>query len=191
MAENSNTQIDAMLALVGGQIGNINTALPGKIVSYSAGKAVVQPTGQKRFSDGDVLDYPQVHNVPVCWPSFAGGQAGVKGPVKAGDKCLLVFSQSANDGSDDMRQHDLTDAYAVMCDPGNVGASGTNDALTMYYGGASVSISEGGVITITGSVIINGEVVQSGGDMSSNGIVVATHTHGGVQAGGAQTQPPS
>lgn len=38
---------------------------------------------------------------------------------------------------------------------------------------------------------INGTVEQSGGNMSSNGIVVHTHKHGGVSSGGSNTGGPA
>ncbi len=37
---------------------------------------------------------------------------------------------------------------------------------------------------------ISGTIVQTGGTLSSNGIVLATHTHPGVQAGGSNTGGP-
>ena len=191
MAENSNSIEDAILGLVQGQLSDVNTALPGVIVSYENGCARVVPTGKKRFADGDELDFPVIPNVPVCWPSFAGGTAGLKGPINAGDKCLIVFAQQATDGSDDLRQFDMTDAYAVMCDPANAG--GGNDALTLFFGGASVSIDAGGSVTIEapGGLTINGQVVQSGGTMTSEGVIVSTHTHKGVQSGAANSGPPN
>lgn len=39
--------------------------------------------------------------------------------------------------------------------------------------------------------VIKGVVEQSGGNMTSNGVVVHTHTHGGVVSGGAKTGGPS
>ena len=37
---------------------------------------------------------------------------------------------------------------------------------------------------------ISGSITQTGGTLSSNGIVLATHTHGGVRAGGDSTGGP-
>lgn len=37
---------------------------------------------------------------------------------------------------------------------------------------------------------INGPITQTGGALSSNGIVLGTHTHGGVQSGGSSTGGP-
>jgi hypothetical protein len=150
MAETSNNPVDALLELVRSQMLDVNTCVPGVIVSYSGGKARVSPTVKKRFADGDVLDYPIIPNVRVCWPSFNGGQAGVKGPIKQGDKCLIVFAQQAVDNSDDLRMFDLQDAYAVMCDLGEAGAgdSRNNEDLTMFFGNAHVHITKAGAVNI-------------------------------------------
>lgn len=149
MAEQSSNVLDALQSLINARLIDVNTSLPATIVSYSNGIARVMPKAKKRFADGDVLDYPIIPNVRVCWPSFAGGAAGIKGPVKAGDNCLLVFSQQAIDGSDDLRMFDLQDAYAVMCDLGNVGGdSDNNDDLTLFFGGAYLRITESGELKI-------------------------------------------
>lgn len=149
MSESSNNTLEALVGLIRSQLLDVNTAIPGTIVSYAGGVAHVKPIGKKRFADGDVLDFPTIPNVRVCWPSFAGGSAGVKGPVKAGDKCLLVFAQQAVDGSDDRRMFDLQDAYAVMCDLGNVGGdAGANNAMTMYFGSAYIRLTEAGKLEI-------------------------------------------
>jgi phage baseplate assembly protein V len=37
---------------------------------------------------------------------------------------------------------------------------------------------------------MTGNISHSGGSLSSNGIVLHTHKHGGVQTGGGQTQGP-
>ena len=38
--------------------------------------------------------------------------------------------------------------------------------------------------------VISGSITQTGGTLSSNGIVLATHTHTGVQPGGGNTGGP-
>jgi len=229
MAERS--PIDTLLGLIKSQTVDINTALPGIIVSYADGIASVKPTASKRFEDGDVVEFPTIPNVRVCWPSFAGGLAGVKGPVLAGDRCMLVFSQQAIDGTDDRRTHDLQDAYAVMVDLGRAGAgdSGNNIEMTMWYGPGSIQITSAGQIKInapagviidtpstlnTGTLTteglltyqagmvgstsgggatatINGSLVQTGGELSSEGTVLHTHVHTGVQSGSSNTGAPA
>lgn len=179
MAEFDNG-IDALLGLIKSQTMEIYTCLQGSIVSYKDGKATVSPVGSRRFDDGDEMPYPHIFDVPVLWPSFAGGTAFIKGPVRAGDKCLLVFSQSAIDGTDDRRTHDLTDAHAIMCDLGSAsGKASNNDSLMMAFGESFLKIGENGDIEIssTGSLKI----------VAPNGIEAispATHFAGSVASDG-------
>lgn len=180
MSESTSNPIDALQSLINSRLLDVNTSLPATIVSYANGVARVQPKPKKRFSDGDILDYPIIPNVRVCWPSFAGGQAGVKGPVKAGDNCLLVFSQQAVDGSDDRRMFDLQDAYAVMCDLGEIdGDSSNNDDLTMFFGSAYLRLTASGELKInapggttidTPSTLNNGTLTTTGQFTYQNGM---------------------
>ncbi|KNC17476.1 baseplate assembly protein [Pantoea sp. RIT-PI-b] len=43
---------------------------------------------------------------------------------------------------------------------------------------------------INSEIVMNGEVTQGGGDMSSNGVVVDKHKHGGVKSGGDTSGGP-
>lgn len=199
MSESSNSVIESLQGFINARLLDVNTSIPGVIVSYADGLARVQPTGKKRFADGDTLDYPIIPGVRVCWPSFAGGTAGVKGPIRPGDRCLLVFSQQAIDGTDDMRLFDLSDAYAVMVDLGNVGGdSGNNDSMTMYFGAASIRITEAGAMifnapggatfnspSTTNTGILTGQEVLAG-----DGTSLSTHVHSGVQFGPSNTGQP-
>lgn len=179
MAEQINF-VDALRKLIDSKTGEINTSLPGVIVSYANGRATVQPTPKRRFADGDVLPFPILQNVRVCWPSFAGGMAGVKGPVLAGDKCLIVFAQQAVDGSDDMRRFDISDSYVIPCDLGTTGAgdSGNNADLTVFYGPGAIRISASGSVTITapGGVSIDSPSVSNNGTLSNSGAVSMAST---------------
>ena len=200
MSEPSNNIIDALQGFMNARLLDVNTSIPGVIVSYANGLARVQPTGKKRFADGDTLDYPIIPGVRVCWPSFAGGAAGIKGPVRPGDKCLIVFSQQATDGTDDMRLFDLSDAYAVMVDLGNVGAgdSANNGAMTMYFGAASIQITEDGgiVINAPGGTTINSPTTTNTGILTGSevlagdGTSLSAHVHSGVQSGPSNTGQP-
>lgn len=184
MAENTNA-VDALLALIQSQLLEVNTCLPGVIVSYAGGRASVRPTGRKRFADGDALDFPVIHDARVCWPSFAGGAAGVKGPILPGDRCLLVFAQQAVDGTDDRRAFDLSDCYVIPCHLGSVGSGGDNASMSLFYGGAGVAVSASGQVTITApaGVVITAPTVQASGSITAVGDVggagksLATHRH--------------
>lgn len=188
MAESSTNIIDALVGLVRSQLLDVNTAIPGTIVSYANGLAKVKPTGKKHFADGDALEYPIIPNARVCWPSFAGGQAGVKGPVNPGDKCLLVFSQQATDGSDDRRMFDLQDVYAVMCDLGASAApSDDNATMMMFFGGAFLKLSSGGALTINapGGVTITTPATTNTGTLTTQGLLTYQAGMSGTGSGGA------
>lgn len=199
MAETSNDLVEALQGMIRSQLLDVNTCMPGTIVSYANGLARVQPVGKKRFADGDALDYPVIPNVRVCWPSFAGGAAGVKGPVKPGDNCLLVIAQQAVDGSDDRRMFDLSDAYAVMCDVGNAGAgdSGNNDTMTMFFGAAFIKLTASGQLLINapGGTVVTTPSLSNSGTLSNAGAVNMASTldvaeqvtaPGGVNIGGIE-----
>lgn len=68
-------------------------------------------------------------------------------------------------------------------------------AVSLPAGGTATLDAPGGA-TINGNVTINGDVavsatVAASGDVTGGGISLASHTHGGVQAGSAQTGAPS
>jgi hypothetical protein len=178
MAEFTSDFLASIGNMMDSKMLDINTSIDGVIVSYDAGLATVQPIGQKRFADGDVLDFPPIRRVPVRWPSFNGGQAGFKGPVTPGDKCQLIFSQQASDGSDDMRRFDLSDAYAIIASNETVQGGGNNDDCIMWFGGAYIKITPAGAVEInapagmkviaptnefTGAVLIRGMLTFMGG----------------------------
>jgi len=52
-------------------------------------------------------------------------------------------------------------------------------------------VVEADLTRINSEVVISGDVTQSGGAMSSNGIVVDSHKHTGVQSGGSLTGGPA
>lgn len=139
---------EALREFIRSELIDVNTSIEGVIVSYASGKASVRPIGKKRYQDGDALDFPVVTDVPVRWPTFAGGNAGVKGPVQAGDKCILVFSQQAIDGTDDTRRFDLSDCYAVMVDGSTQSQGGNNDDMVMYFGSAYIRLTAAGKLEI-------------------------------------------
>jgi hypothetical protein len=101
---------------------NMHTCIPGKIDSFDAEKclAKVTPTGQFKQPNGKLLDYPQVHDVPVVLLQSAGQDCTIAYPIKAGDGCILFFSEQEldkfRDGEDakcDLR-FDLTNAICLV-----------------------------------------------------------------------------
>ncbi|EHF8259118.1 hypothetical protein B8Z58_005064, partial [Enterobacter roggenkampii] len=105
----------------------IRVALPGIIQSFDPDTvtATVQPSvrSMERDNDGNTTtdDYPLLVDVPVIFPR--GGGCTLTFPVKAGDECLVIFSDRCidfwwqNGGIQepaDPRMHDLSDAFAIV-----------------------------------------------------------------------------
>lgn len=83
----------------------------------------VQPIVNKKYIDGEILEYPEILSVPVQFPSSS--TSALTFPINQGDNVLLVFSQkgldvfksgatSAHDPID-MRSFDKRDAIAIPC----------------------------------------------------------------------------
>lgn len=215
MSEESDI-IQALQVMMETQVSEVNTTLPGTIVSYDAAsrRAVVQITQPKMLADGTPLEAPKVASVPVVWPTGAGGQAGLTIPLKAGDGLMLNFAQrslegwlsGSDDAPDDPRQHDISDAVAV---PGLAasGVSANPNDLELHFGpvklrlkpdggavletaGGNLTISADGVAAFTGPrVTVQGDVVVQG-DVTAGTISLRNHVHTGVQPGGGFSGVP-
>lgn len=143
-----NDPTDALKHLIDSHLADaVNTALECVIVSYSAGRVTVKPIGTKNFTDGDSNAFPQLYDLPLHWPQGDGGNCGVKIPVKAGDKCLAVFSQQPQDEGDteQVRRFSMADGY-VIPGVGYSDAKPGNDNLMLYYGDAYIEITPDGKI---------------------------------------------
>lgn len=105
----------------------LRVSLPGIIQSFDpdACTCTVQPaiSGQKADDNGKYqsVPLPLLVDVPVIFPR--GGGCTITFPVNAGDECLIVFSDRCidfwwqNGGIQepvDPRQHDLSDAFAII-----------------------------------------------------------------------------
>lgn len=191
------------------RIKRLHTALPGRIVAFDTARQVasVQPMIEQQLMDGSRQPLPMLPDVPVQFPR--GGGFVLTFPVKPGDECLLVFNERCIDGwwhsgasSEplDYRQHDLSDAVAVMgisSLPQVVPAFATDAVeLRRLDGSAYVRLDEGGTLTLDGAkVLIKCPVVfEAGmtgkGDVVSSGISLERHLHGQVMAGPAVTGVP-
>lgn len=117
----------AMKTLSDSIFSMLRVSLPGIIESYDpiANTCTVQPaiTGQVADAAGNFKSapLPLLVDVPVVFPR--GGGCTITFPVKAGDECLVVFSDRCidfwwqNGGVQepvDPRQHDLSDAFAFI-----------------------------------------------------------------------------
>lgn len=189
------------LELIKSELMEINTGLPAEIVSYSKGIASVRPIGKQSFKDGRSLEYPVIHDVPVQWPRFCGGNAGFKAKISAGDRCWLSFSQRSMDGftagsGDDIRAFDLNDCVAQMGVYSSTKSQWeeNNDSTVMYFGSAAVQITEGGEIHMYGTKIhhhapvVGDEDAIYQGEVIGDGVSSSNHIHRDVH--GTYTSTP-
>lgn len=86
-----------MLKMIDRVLMEMNTAMPGYILSYDYEKnlAVVQPGLKRKFKGSDPELLPPISNVPVCFPRM--GEAHIRFPVNPGDEGQLVFQQRSID----------------------------------------------------------------------------------------------
>lgn len=187
---------------------NVHTSMPAIVVDYDPNSRTLsaQPAIQRVFSEGEGLsgnvNLPVCVDVPVQFPS--GGGYEITFPVKAGDECLLIFSERCLDGwfetgkptpPKDFRQHDLSDAVAIVgirskpnVNPtwgGGVEISGENgrirlndEAVELGMGGAFLKLTQGGLET---------NVDIKAPNLVTDKYDVNEHFHGGVEVGGGNT----
>src|SRR5574337_198010 len=115
------TMTDAVRNAVLYQLMNIHTAFPAQIIDYdyTTKKASVQPSLNKKYTDGTVQPMPVLSNVPVIFPYASG--ASITFPVNEGDYCLVICCERSIDDwlniggqltPSDPRKLDLSDAVA-------------------------------------------------------------------------------
>lgn len=196
MAEHSDF-IDALTQMIGGELDQINTAIPCTIVEYRSGRVSVRPNGKKQYPDGDSNPFPVIHNLRVIWPEFAGGKAGIKGPMLPGDAAMMIVCQQSIDDPDDLRKFDLIDSYVMPGGSGNDAVPANSD-MRMYYRNAFIAINEDGKITINapGGIeeIAPTHTSNAAHELASatiSGIDFASHKHTGVEIGSGTTGEPT
>lgn len=195
--QTSNEAMTAIKSQIKGALSNVHTALPGNVVSFDSGsnRATVKPSGNFMIPDGRTMPYPDIYNVPVIFPTGAGGTAGITFPIVAGDAGLIVFSERQLEDflhggeSEDPRMHDLNDAIFIpgLYSAGATSNAGDNASTVLTCGGSTVTINGSGItISAAGSSVTIG-----GGDLVCNGISLVHHTHGGIKPGDENTDEPN
>lgn len=199
-----------------GMIKEVWTALPGIVQSVKANMTcTVQPTIKAQLvspKNGQITwqTLPVLVDVPLVF--LVGGGFAVTVPVKEGDEVLVVFAARCinawwqNGGiqnQGDIQFHDMNDGFAIPGPrslPNIIPSFSLNSArMTTLDGSSYLELAPGGVINIVapGGVNINGAVAVTGtigasGEITAKGThTVSAHIHGGVQAGGANTAPPT
>ena len=189
MSDVDNSLITALQVLSETSLSDVNTIIPGKIISYDApsNRAVVRAALPKMLANGEPLDAPNVVEVPVLWPLAQNGKAGQTFPIRPGDGVMLAFSQRSLEGwlsgqevaPDDPRRFDLSDAIAV---PGLQarGISPNPDEVQLFFGTTKLRILPGGdailetaggnlTIDASGEARFTGPRVRVSGDLIVQG----------------------
>ncbi len=167
-------------------LDQVHTCVPGKVVSFDAStcQATVLPSMKIKKPNGEMLDYPQITGVPVVFPQSSAQGVTIAYPVKAGDGCLILFSEQALDqflydrdtGTD--LKFDLSNAVAIVglfAKGNSVMAEATNsNAVIVDAQGTRVKVKSGLVqidaatVTINGNVTVNGNFTTQGGVVKLN-----------------------
>jgi hypothetical protein len=107
--------------VVTSRLQSVYTSLPGRVLAFNpfSSTCTVQPF-PAIYQDGEAVDLPVLHGVPVGFPS--GGGASITYPLESGDVVMLVFASAPlgryrEDGAEgdpsDVRRFDLSDAWAL------------------------------------------------------------------------------
>jgi hypothetical protein len=117
------TQEEAHAAQIDGRLKDLHTCMPGIVASFDpvTQTASVQPAIKRIFTEKGAVNLPVCVDVPVAFPG--GGDFFLTFPVKAGDECILLFSERAIDNwhvsggtapPAEYRLHDLSDGLAIV-----------------------------------------------------------------------------
>lgn len=193
----------AIRSVVNGILKNVHTCMPGIIVNFDPATqtAQVQPAIKRIFIEAGAVNLPVCIDVPVLFPG--GGDFFLTFPVKAGDECILLFSERAIDlwfftgevsPPAEYRLHDLSDGMAIVglnSRPNALANFNSSQAELRHRTGAMrIKLNPNGIDIIAPSgVTIQGDVTVQG-DVIADGISLKQHLHGGVQAGGSDTGVP-
>lgn len=170
---------------------NLHTCMPGIIASFNSATqtAEVQPAIKRIFAEQGPVNLPLCVDVPVAFPG--GGDFFLTFPVKAGDECILMFSERAIDywyaqggtaEPSELRLHDLSDGIAIVglnSQPHKLSAlqmDGTE--LRTRDRGTYIRLTPG-TIYIKGDIVHEGDTTQTGnvdltGNTAQTGSVVLT-----------------
>ena len=195
-------------AQIDNKLMDVHTALPAIIISFDPKKRTVsaQPTIQRVFSEGEgkagADNLPPCVDVPVVFPM--GGGYELTFPINKGDECLLIFAERCIDSwfetgqpsePADFRQHDLSDAFAIVGvrSLANIQPVWT-EGVELHGNGnhvriddSSVELGAGGATLKLTASGLNCSVPITAPNVITDKMNVNTHVHGGVESGSSST----
>lgn len=148
-------------------LATMNCVKIGQIQSFDPAKktAQIKILFKRVLPDMTTVSYPQLVDAPVV--TLQGGGGAIQFPIKAGDQCLLFFSDRRLDewyqnGSEsapgDPRMHDLSDAICLVgVNPLNssLGTAPTDRVVLSYQGSRFELTATGWNFIGTGSAEID------------------------------------
>lgn len=175
----TSTTDEAHAAQIHGRLKDLHTCLPGIIASFdpTTQTASVQPAIKRIFTENGAVNLPLCVDVPVAFPG--GGDFFLTFPVKAGDECILWFSERAIDNwhvsggtqtPAEYRLHDLSDGIAIVglnSQPQKIGSFNATDTelrnrarnvrVTMKPDGTVETVNSAGshILSAAGAMTIN------------------------------------
>lgn len=159
-------------AQISSALMDVHTSMPAIIMSYDANTRTItaQPAIQRVFTDGEgisgPMNLPPCVDVPVIFPG--SGAYEITFPINEGDECLLLFSERCIDSwfvsgepnvPADYRQHDLSDAIAIVglkslnkatpTDNAGMNIGNATNKIAITDDDISITIKDSNHITIT------------------------------------------
>lgn len=114
---------------IGGELANVHTSIPGKVVSYDAPTQTASVRLGVKFSrrgpDGERIPYEAapLADVPILWGVGGGGAYSDTWPLERGDEVWILFAERSVDEwimegndvavPDSVRRFNLSDAVAI------------------------------------------------------------------------------
>ena len=219
-SSSANTPVNAIAFLVESMIkGLVNTAIPVVVTEIEAagpgepaGRLSARALVTQRDGDGNALQTAQMFDLPYF--RYQGGSVAVVADPVKGDIGLAVFAQQdtsniASGTSEPVqpgsfRFFDMADGFYIggfLNQAPEVWIELQQEGTVIVHAPEKIRF-ETPLVEFTGRFIQTGEDSSSGstmkngftnegGNITSNGVVLETHTHGGVQSGSSSTGQPN
>lgn len=221
MDNRSQSETDALKTMIRRMIAQARTSVPATVSSFDEDTQMVTAVPNIRkiqTIDGQQtnIEMPPVINVPLVFPHSQTAGFALTMPVNKGDQVLLIVADRSIDRwvefsgvqnpveGIESRTHDITDSLAIIGATPNPQALSdyqmdglelrnkdrtlsikiTNDKILMTAGTKTFTINKDGDMDTDADI-------RTTGDVFADTVSLKTHTHGGVQAGGDDTDQPN
>lgn len=155
-----NTILETIMLALDTALANVHTATVAVVTSVGTTTISCRPV-INRVVDGTSVALPEFVEVPPVF--LSGGSSYLAHPIRAGDYCLLVFTERCFDrwyaGQDfqpplEMRMHDYSDGFAI------VGIQPLNSAITIPQETTMTGVTRMGVEAPTDDMALAQKVLD-------------------------------